>query len=134
MNKSMFAIATTLLLCTPPMASTPVEASGALLRCKSPDGSMVYTDKACSAFGAKAAPMPGELLGRIARDESREQSLLENTYASAVARWDDTKQGLAASRRRDPALGCARTPTQLAMDLGSAVAAGDVNRIAESYH
>jgi hypothetical protein len=26
------------------------------------DGTLVYTDKACSAFGAKAAPIPGDLL------------------------------------------------------------------------
>ena len=36
--------------------------------------------------------------------------------------------------RRSVADGCARTPTQLQMDLQGAFALGDVNRVAESYH
>jgi hypothetical protein len=39
-----------------------------------------------------------------------------------------------APGRRSPADGCARTPTQLAMDLHASLALGDVNRVAESYH
>ena len=40
----------------------------------------------------------------------------------------------AAVGRRSASDGCARSPTQLAMDLRGAFALGDVNRIAESYH
>lgn len=102
---------------------------------------MIYTDKACSASGATAAPIPGELLDRIAREESREHSLrdddlLEDAYVTSQTRWDDASGDARAMRttRRNPARGCARSPTQLAMDLGASLAGGDVNRIAENYH
>lgn len=36
--------------------------------------------------------------------------------------------------RRSPQSGCARTPTQLSMDIQGSMALGDVNRLAESYH
>ena len=39
-----------------------------------------------------------------------------------------------AAARRSMSAGCAQSPTQLTMDLQSAMAMGDVNRIAESYH
>ena len=39
-----------------------------------------------------------------------------------------------APGRRSAASGCARTATQLQMDLRGAFALGDVNRVAESYH
>lgn len=116
-------LAAALVPCVAP-APTPVQASSAILRCQSPDGSLVYTDKACSAFGAKAAPMPGELLSRIYRDEVRHGDGLDTSIAPQPA----------AVGRRDPTLGCAHTPTQLAMDLRGALAMGDVNRVAESYH
>ena len=45
--------------------SQPVSASSAPQRCTAVDGSAIYTDRACPAFGAKALPLPGELLGRI---------------------------------------------------------------------
>ena len=71
MHRSLLAsLAATLLLCAAP-AAAPVQATSAILRCQSADGSMVYTDKACSAFGGKTVPIPGELLTRIARDEAR---------------------------------------------------------------
>jgi len=62
MFRSLLAsLAATLLLVAAPMA-VPVQATSAILRCQSPDGTLVYTDKACSAFGAKAAPLSGNLL------------------------------------------------------------------------
>lgn len=112
------------LLLSAASATTPVRATSAILRCQSPDGTLVYTDKACSAFGAKSAPMPGDLLTRIYRDESRYADADEAIPAAA----------LPASTRRDPSRGCARTTTQLAMDLRASLALGDVNRVAESYH
>lgn len=116
------SLAATLLLVAAPM-TVPVQATSAILRCQSPDGTLVYTDKACSAFGAKAAPLSGNLLTRIYRDESH--------FAD-----DDTDDAgaLPELARRDPSAGCARTPTQLAMDLRASLAMGDVNRVAESYH
>ena len=57
-----------------------------------------------------------------------------------AGQYADAAMPLACDRRahpvsrRGPGSGCARTPTQLAMDLRGALALGDVNRIAESYH
>ena len=121
MHRSLLAsLAATLLLVMSPLV-VPVQATSAILRCQSPDGTLVYTDKACSAFGAKAAPISGNLLTRIYRDESH---------------FDDADAAVALPEvaRRDPSAGCARTPTQLAMDLRASLAMGDVNRVAESYH
>src|SRR5690606_28719527 len=49
--------------------------------------------------------------------------------AGALATW--SRGGIG---RRSPAGGCARSRSQLAMDLYGALALGDVNRVAESYH
>jgi hypothetical protein len=122
MNRSLLATLATLLLCSAPVAA-PLHATSEILRCESSDGTLVYTDKACSAFGAKAAPMPGTLLTRIYHDEAR--------FGGDV---DVSMQAPAPVGRRDPSKGCARTPTQLAMDLRGSLALGDVNRVAESYH
>lgn len=114
----------TLLLSLAP-APAPLHAASAILRCRSADGTLVYTDKACGAFGAKAVPISGDLLGRIYRDEARYGS--DDTSATADG-------PLPPVVRRSARGGCARTPTQLAMDLRGALALGDVNRVAESYH
>ena len=125
MKSSLFAtLAATLLLAGTP-APAPLHAASAILRCQSRDGTLVYTDRACGAFGAKAAPIPGELLGRIYRDEAR-----FDTDADASI----TLAKVAPVGRRSASGGCARTPTQLAMDLRGSLALGDVNRVAESYH
>lgn len=122
MLRSAFLAVAVLLLSALP-AAVPVQATSAILRCQSPDGTLVYTDKACSAFGAKSAPIPGDLLTRIYHDESR--------YADGA---EIPAAALPAAARRDPSRGCARTTTQLAMDLRASLALGDVNRVAESYH
>jgi hypothetical protein len=127
MYRSLFAgFAATLVLCAAP-AAAPVQATSAILRCQSTDGSLVYTDKACSAFGGRSLPISAELLARIARDEAR----------NADATIDPGMPGSVAAlpiSRRSASSGCARTPTQLAMDLRGSLALGDVNRVAESYH
>jgi hypothetical protein len=125
MKPSLFAtLAATLLLAGMP-APAPLRAASAILRCESADGTLVYTDKACGAFGAKAAPIPGELLGRIYRDEARFGGDADSSMPDAPA---------SSTGRRAASGGCARTPTQLAMDLRGSLALGDVNRVAESYH
>ena len=125
MNSSLLAtFAATLLLSSLP-APEPLHAASAILRCRSPQGTLVYTDKACGAFGAKAAPIPGELLGRIYRDEARFGNDVDSSIATGT---------VASIGRRSASGGCARTPTQLAMDLRGSLALGDVNRVAESYH
>ena len=135
MNKTLLAtLVATLVLSVAPM-SAPV-ASSAIQRCQSADGQLVYTDKACAVFGAKAVPMTGELLTSIAREDSREsQAPVGLADADTPLNDADTPLDSAVNvSRRSPGSGCARTPTQLAMDLRGALALGDINRVAESYH
>ena len=119
------AFASTLLAASLPLIS-PVQAGTGVQRCQSAEGTTVYTDKPCSMLGAAPRPLPGDLLTRIARDEARTASSPE---LAAVA-----EPGTLTVARRSPAAGCARSPTQLAMDLRGSIALGDVNRLAESYH
>jgi hypothetical protein len=144
MNRSLLAtLITGMLLSTVP-AAAPVEATSAIQRCESPDGTLVYTDKSCAAFSAKAVPMSGELLTRIAHEDAREDSLASSSngdagsmeagqYADAAMPLDEATDTRIPVSRRGPGSGCARTPTQLAMDLRGALGLGDVNRVAESY-
>ena len=97
-------------------------AATAIQRCVAADGIPIYTDKPCAVFKAQRTPISGELLGRIASDPA------------ADGDFDGTPRATPAVARRSAASGCARTPTQLTMDLQGAWALGDVNRIAESYH
>lgn len=127
MHRSLLAsLAATLLLCAAP-AAAPVQATSAILRCQSADGTLLYTDKACSVLGGRTLPIPAELLMRIARDEARyADETVDADMTGSVAGWP--------VGRRAASGGCARTPTQLAMDLRGSLALGDVNRVAESYH
>ena len=120
------AFAATLLVAALPV-SQPASARTGIQRCDSGDGSAVYTDRACGSLGARAMPMPGELLTRIARDEAA------NPLRSEDALGDDVPSNHVAGRRSQLA-GCARTTTQLSMDLQGSLALDDVNRLAESYH
>lgn len=104
----------------------PVQAGTGVQRCQSADGSTVYTDKACAALGATSQPMPSEVLNRIAREAAKTAPSPE--YADVAS-----AKAMAVTRRA-PSAGCARTPTQLAMDLRGSLALGDINRLAESYH
>jgi hypothetical protein len=144
MNRSLLAtLIAGMLLSTVP-AAAPVEATSAIQRCESPDGTLVYTDKSCAAFSAKAVPMSGELLSRIAHEDAREDSLASSSngdagsmeagqYADAAMPLDEATDTRIPVSRRGPGSGCAHTPTQLAMDLRGALGLGDVNRVAESY-
>ncbi|GAB3102312.1 hypothetical protein [Lysobacter terrae] len=106
----------------------PSPAAGDIQRCETEDGERIYTDRACALFAATAAPMSGELLGRIAHEEA--QSLAAAIEQGAAIEVDlPTEFG-----RRPVASGCARTPTQLTKDLQGSFALGNVNRVAESYH
>lgn len=131
----LFAALTVVLVAAAP-TPMPATATDVILRCQAPDGSIGYTDKSCAVFGAKAVPLPDELTSRLA-------------YEAAAERGWDADAGVAASGSelaaydtyiapapgmRSPASGCARSPVQLAMDVHAALAIGDVNRLAESYH
>lgn len=106
-------------------APQPAQAGTGLVRCEGVNGEVIYTDKACAAFNAKPVPISGELLTRLASDRDP---------ATLPALVDGSGATLPAPGRRSPADGCARTPAQLARDLHGAIALGDVNRVAESYH
>ena len=97
----------------------PVTATDVVLRCQAPDGSIGYTDKNCAVFDANPAPLPDTLVSRLAGE------IETSGYDSYAA---------PAPGPRSPASGCARTPSQLAMDVRAALAMGDVNRLAASYH
>lgn len=120
-------VATALLLSSVP-ATAPLHATTAIERCVSPDGNVAYTDKACSTLGAASVVIPGALLTRIAHEEARYADE-EDASSGAVA----TPTTISPVGRRSVASGCARTPTQLAMDLRGSLTLGDVNRVAESY-
>ena len=124
------AFSLTLLAAAMLPVTQPVQAAAtALQRCEGANGEIVYTDKACASFGAASVPMSGELLTRIAYEEAK-------TYEDASLAPADRLAAPAAvaPSRRSAASGCARTPTQLSMDLQGSLALGDVNRVAESYH
>jgi hypothetical protein len=114
----------------------PAAANDALLRCRAPDGTIGYTDRSCAVFGSESVPLPGDLMARIARDEARAIDF-DSIDAGSMQTIGLDQPGLnqpAAPGRRSPTSGCARSPTQLAMDVHAALALGDVNRVAESYH
>ncbi|HWS77397.1 MAG TPA: hypothetical protein VN205_03365 [Thermomonas sp.] len=124
---SASALTAAFLLAALPAVPQRAEANTGVLRCQMPDGTSVYTNKACSAFGAKATPLSGEVLNRIERDQRHEARL------TGVEPGESPLQPLQASVRRSPQLGCAGSPGQLAADLAASVAMRDVNRVAESF-
>lgn len=124
---SASAFAATLLLAALPAVPQRAEANTGVLRCQMPDGTSVYTNKACSAFGAKATPLSADVLNRIEREQRYEAKL------TGVEPAANPLQTIQASVRRAPQSGCADTPQQLAADLAASVAMRDVNRVAESF-
>lgn len=124
---SASALAAAILLAALPAVPQRAEATTGVLRCQMPDGTSVYTNKACAAFGAKAVPLPGEVLDRIEREQRYEARL------AGVAPSDQPLQPMQASVRRAVQSGCADSPGQLAADLAASVAMQDVNRVAESF-
>jgi hypothetical protein len=124
--RTLSAVIATLLFAAMP-APRSVQASTALQRCTSADGSEIFTDTACSAFGADSAPISASMMTRLA-----------HTFGQGADLDDDVRAAMSAAApplsRRSPTSGCARSPAQLEMDLRGSLALGDVNRIAESYH
>lgn len=116
-------LAAALLVASTPPGIAPAHAqSRGIQRCEAADGTAIYTDRACGSLGATASPMSGELLTRLASSGGDlDPGMFGARRAQSVA-------------RRSLASGCARSSTQLSMDLQGAWALGDVNRIAESYH
>lgn len=124
------ALLAALALAVLPTLPQSAQAGAGVVRCVMPDGSHAYSNKACSAFGATSAPLSGEVLNRIQREQRREAALTGTALPDAMA----GAAIAAVPARRAATGGCADSPQQLAMDLQAAVALGDVNRVAESYH
>jgi hypothetical protein len=128
------------LCCAALPAPQRAQAAGPIQACRASDGTSVYTDKPCRAFGARSVPVRDELATRIVREQALEAHITGvqpdafETFAPASLDEGTMAAARDAIGRRAVAGGCARTPTQLAMDLRGAFALGDVNRIAESYH
>lgn len=123
-------------------APRPAEATATgVLRCQMPDGTTLYSNQGCGAFGARSAPITADLANRIVSERRREARLgalrngedpdvaLDELQAASFAR----SFASAPSARRDMSAGCARTPAQLARDLQASMAMRDVNRVAESF-
>ncbi|TZF90108.1 hypothetical protein [Cognatilysobacter lacus] len=109
-------------------ASQDAHASlGGVQHCRSADGTSVYTDKPCAFVGAAPASMSSDLNMRLASEASREPAAYSDMPDS------DATLPQPAATRRSLASGCARSPTQLAMDIEGSLALGDVNRLAESW-
>ena len=126
MNRlSLSTLVATLLAAMAMPTAAPVQAAGnGIQHCVAPDGTAIYTDRACASMGATAAPISGELMSRLVSDTTSDEPN-DPAYAARPT---------PAVARRSAASGCARSATQLSMDLQGAWALGDVNRIAESYH
>ena len=102
MNKPLLiALALTTLIGASPLARH-AQAGNGIQRCQAPEGVTVYTDRACAAFGASAAPLSSQLLTSIARENARaEADLVANMdVASMDARG--TSPGNAESLRTRP--------------------------------
>lgn len=134
------ALLTSIALLVLPAIPQRAEAGTGVLRCRTVDGTSIYTNKACGSLGAKSAPLPAEVLGRIAREQRREsRAIAQQRLLAGLDPMDEAAADLDglldayAPARRPLASGCATTPQQLAMDLRGAVALGDVNRVAESF-
>lgn len=141
MNRSAIALAIAVIgvagLVPGSPATREAHAAG-LQRCAAPDGSTLYTDQPCAVHGAEPLGIPGELSARLVDAQQAEPG--GDGAIDASGMYVDASLALSpgagshAVGRRSPSSGCARSPTQLAMDLQGAFSLGDVNRVAESYH
>jgi hypothetical protein len=126
-STSLFTFALGMGLLLP--ASNDAQAGyGGIQHCRAPDGSSVYTDKPCTFVGATPASMSADLGMRLASEASREPAAYADDAPSDAIAPANTAIG-----RRSLLAGCARTPTQLAMDIHASISQRDVNRLAESW-
>lgn len=142
MNRTALALALVVTGAASLVPGSPIardaHAAG-IQRCAAADGTTLYTDQPCAVHGAAPLGIPQELSARLA--DARQAEYGSSAIGATAGMYVDASRPLAgragsqpSSARRSPADGCARSPTQLAMDLQGAFALGDVNRVAESYH
>jgi hypothetical protein len=119
---------------TLPLAPRAHAAPPMIQQCVAPNGTTLYTDKPCRSIGARSIPMRGELATRLVREQQTEARYtgVEVSYITYDTRT--MREAREAIGRRHASGGCARTPSQLAMDLRGSFALGDVNRVAESFY
>lgn len=124
------ALAAAVLLLALPAIPHRAEANTGVLRCRMPDGTSAYGNRACSDLGATAAPLSADVLNRIASEQRREAraSGVDDDAIAALS----TSNPFSGIRRKAPG-GCATSPAQLGLELQSSLAMGDVNRVAESF-
>lgn len=140
MNRTALALAAVVATAglAPGSPATGQARASDIQRCLASDGTTLYTDQPCALLGAQAMPMPAGLNARL--DDARDAELDAGGMGAggyvdaSLPLYPAAGTARAGVARRSPAAGCARSPTQLAMDLQGAFALGDVNRIAESYH
>src|SRR5690606_28252670 len=115
-----------LLGLTAPAASVQAQQRGSgIQQCERADGTRIYTDQDCAAFAAVPAPVEGELLTRLESDGGPDAGLDAGHLAGTTPRSPDVVPQRRPSAR-SPARGCARSPTQLVMDLRDAWERRDV--------
>lgn len=117
---------------TAPVARDARAAYTGIHKCRAADGTAVYTDKPCSQLDAAPVAMSGELGMRLSSEQAR-MAALDPLAADDIAVASGSP-GAVPTGRRSLADGCARSATQLAMDVQASMGLGDVNRLAESYH
>src|SRR5690606_12171329 len=123
MNTPLLAAALVAALASAIPAAMPANAGTAstLQKCRAADGSVGYTDRGCAIFGSGSRLEASEPMADIDWGAGPEDGVRATWWGGGIG-------------RRSPAGGCARSRSQLAMDLYGAFALGDVNRVAESYH
>lgn len=136
MKTTSFALALAVAAAlTAPAARDVNAAYSGIQKCRASDGTTIYTDKPCNEIGAANAPMSTELDLRLASERT------ERSLAGLDPGLDVTADGTVfadaagtPTGRRSPAAGCARSATQLAMDVQASIGLKNVNRLAESFH
>lgn len=136
MNTTSFALALAVAAALTAPATRDVQAaSSGVQKCRAADGIAVYTDKPCAQFGAVPAAPSTELELRLANERTQmslagmDPGIDAMPAGAALADAAGTPAG-----RRSLAAGCARSATQLAMDVQASIGLRDVNRLAESFH
>lgn len=130
MRPLLYSLLACAALSTCAIATAPgsARATTGVARCALPDGSIAYTDVACTGLGGRHVAMPADMQNRI-RSERRREASLTGTVLPAGGLF----AGGIADTPRPRARGCATSPRQLAVDLRASMAQRDVNRIAENF-
>ena len=106
------------LLLAPLAATSPQAVAQSINRCEAADGTTIFTDKSCAAFGATPA-------GEIAYDDGSGGGDLRDPPGTL---------GINGATGGFAIKGCARTQGELIAGVRGAIESGDVNRLTNYYH